>query len=536
MDAAYIITYEEDGVYLEIFPESPEREEFVSSDLMHHLSRKGIVNLGISAVQNLVAEGSGRAQIAVSQTEFIYGEDLSITVEPDETEVSARLLPPEPKGSVLDINTAQTKLKEAGIVNGIDDDALSEMLEKKDYGEPFVVAKATAPVDGDDGKLIFNFSTDERTGSPREIGGGRVDYRSLDLYVPVTEGQLLVTRTSATEGTAGLSVKGNPIKQRPGKETVLPRGKNVIINDAKTEMTAACAGMVDYIKNVITVSNVYTIKGDCDMSVGNIDFEGSVNVTGSVRSGHTIKATSGITVAGSVEAAKLIAGGNVEVKGGMQGSGKGHIEAGGSVTIMYIEQGSIQADGPVKVDVSIHSNVETGDSFTALGKRGAIIGGSVAAGGNIVTNYIGTLSNTKTNAEVGVMPRKRARLLVLEKETERLASDKLKLDQLDNYLAKSQGSMDNETWTKLHISGIENRRINNEDSEAVSAEIAALKYDMEHATESKIHVFETAFPGSRITIGSGQYKVNTEIGYATFKYSNGEVTYGPCEISKGDVK
>ena len=536
METAYLITYETDGVFLEIFPESADREEFVSSDLMHHLSRKNIVNLSISSVQNLVAEGSGRTRIAITQTEHVYGEDISIIISGDETEASARLLAPEPNGPALGIDIAKSKLKEAGVIHGIDDTELAAFLDAKDYGEPHVVAKATPPTDGDDGKLIFHFSTDERTGSPREIGGGRVDYRSLDLYVPVTEGELLVTRTSATEGIAGTSVKGNPIKQRPGKETVLPRGKNVTVNNERTEMTASSSGMVDFVNNCINVSNLYTIKGDCDMSIGNIDFDGSINITGSVRSGHTIKATGGITVGGGVEAAKIIAGGSVEVKGGMQGSGKGSIEAGGSVTIMYVEQGSIIADGPVKVDVSIHSTVETGSTFTALGKRGAIIGGQVASAGDVITNYIGTLSHTKTEVEVGVMPRKRARLAVLEKEMERLSADKRKLDQLEAYLSKTKGSMDNETWTKLFISGDENRRINNEEYELFSEEISSLKYDMEHATDNKIHVFETAFSGSRVSIGSSSFKINNEISYATFKYSDGEVIYSPCEINKGDVK
>jgi len=331
-------------------------------------------------------------------------------------------------------------------------------------------------------------------------------------------------------------VKGNAIKQRPGKETAMPRGKNVVISDDKTEMHASSSGMVEYIKNAVNVSNVYSVKGDCDMSVGNIDFEGSVHISGNVRSGHTIKATNGISVGGGIEAAKLIAGGNVEVKGGMQGSGKGSIESGGSVTIMYVEQGSIVADGSVKVDVCIHSKVETGGTFTAQGKRGAIIGGHVAAGGDVITNFLGSLSHTKTEVEVGIMPRKRARMQALEKEMVQIEADILKLNQLEAYLKKTQGTMDAETWNKLNVSGIENKRINEENYKTATEEIAELRHDMEHATDNKIHVFETAFSGSRVSIGSSFMKINNEISYATFKYINGEITYIPCEISKGDLK
>ena len=536
MPASYALYYEQEGLFLEIYKERGNGADLDRNDLMHHITRKRIVDPGISTIQGLVEKGSGRARIAISQAEHIYGEDINIVVTGDELEASVRLLPPEPNGPVLSIEDAKKKIFEFGVVQGVDEEALAALLSSKEYGEPIVIAKATPPVDGEDGKLIFHFSTDERTGSPREIGGGRVDYRSLDLYVPVTEGQLLVSKTDATEGEPGMSVKGNPIRQRPGKEISLPRGKNVEINDLRTEMTATCSGMVDFVNNAINVSNIYKINGDCDMSVGNIDFDGSIHISGSVRSGHTIKATDGITVGGGVEGAKLIAGGSVEVKGGMQGSMKGLIEAGGSVSIMYIEQGTIVADGPVKVDVSIHSRIESGGTIEALGKRGAIIGGSAAAAGDIIANFLGALSNTKTEVAVGVMPRKRARIQTLEIELERLATDKIKLDQLDAYLEKTKGSMDNETWTKLHLSGIENRRINNEDRQIHQDEIAALKTEIENATNSRVHVYETAFSGTRITIGSSAFKVLDEIGYASFRYDNGEVVYGPCEISKGDKR
>jgi len=203
---------------------------------------------------------------------------------------------------------------------------------------------------------------------------------------------------------------------------------------------------------------------------------------------------------------------------------------------MYIEQGTIEADGPVTVDVSIHSRIETGSTLYAKGKRGAIIGGQAMAAGDIVTNFIGAISNTKTDVEVGVMPRKRARIQELEKDLERLKNDKIKLDQLEAYLAKTKGSMDNETWTKLHVSGVENRKINTEDTSANMAETAVLKSEIEHATESRVHVFETAFSGSSIRIGSSVFKVTDEVSYATFKYDHGEVVYGICEKSKGDFK
>jgi len=529
----FTVIYEEDGVFLEVNAGSIANLD--KEGLMQHLKRKRIYDVDSNSVIEVMKSG-GRTKIAPSQKEQTYGEDLIVEIAGDESAACIRLLAPEYDGPYLEADHVMRRLSDAGVVHGIDNDALNLILGSRDYTRPHQVAKATPQIDGEDGKLIFHFSTDKRTGFPIVISGGRVDLRTLDLFVPVARDQLLVSRTGASEGKPGITVLGNPIPQRPGREATLPRGKNVGYDNDRINMYASCAGLVEYVNNSINVSDVYIISGDCDTSVGNIDFDGSVLITGSVRSGYTVKATDGINVGGSVESAKLIAGGNVEVKGGMHGSGRGMIEAGGSVSIMFVEQGAIIADGSVNVDVSMHSRIETGGSLHAVGRRGAIIGGQVAVAGDVVANYLGALSHTKTEVAVGAMPRKRIRLSVIEKELDRLAAEIVKLDQLDRYLEKTKNTLNNEMWTSLHNSSAANRQANIEETKSYIEESTELSYEMEHATSSKVHVFETAYSGSRIVIGSNAIKLNDEISYSTFKVNEGEVVYGPCEKSKADVK
>ena len=459
-------------------------------------------------------------------------EDINFIISDDALQVTAELLAPEYDGLPLSLEAARKKLGETGVSYGIDENALSNLIESKEYYQPYVIAKGTPPRDGEGGKLLFNFSTDERTGSPKEIGGGRVDYRSLDLYVSVEKGQLLVTRIPATEGYPGTSVYGKTIIQKPGKEVSLPRGKNVEVNENKTEMYSLCSGMVEFVNNSVNVSNVYNVKGDCDLSVGNIDFDGSVHIQGSVRSGSIIKATGGVIVEGSVEAATIIAGGNVEVKGGMQGADKGMIEAGGAVTILYIERGIIHAGGPVTLDVSMHSIIETGDTLTAKGRRGAIIGGHAGSSGSIIANYVGTLSNTRTEIAVGVMPRKRARHKAVEIEIDEIIREILNLDKLDVYLESAKSTMDPEKWELLSRSSSENRSMHAENLTILTEEKNLLEYEMANAHDGMVHVFDTVFSGSRVMIGSDAYVVTDEINYASFKFSDTNVVYGPCEISR----
>ena len=531
MNAHYGIYYESDGVYLELYNKRGAGYNFDSDGFTLHLNRKNIRELDMSAVQSLIKKAVGRVKIARAQDEYVYGESINVLISADERHASAILLAPEPEGPQLSVEDAKKTLAEAGVTHGVDEQALATLLESKAYGGARVVAFATSPEDGEDGKLVFNFSIDERTGCPKELGCGRVDYRSLDLYVPVEVGQLLVSRSPATDGTPGKTVTGNEIKQRPGKEVMFPRGKNVEINDDKTKMYALCSGMVEFVNNSVDVSSVYDVNGDCDLSVGNIDFDGSVHVHGSVRSGYTIRATGGVIIDGGIEAATVIAGGNVEVKGGMQGANRGLIEAGGAVSILYVERGTIRADGPVMLDVSIHSTIEAGESLTAKGQRGAIIGGRVGSTGSIIANYVGALSHTRTEIAVGVTPRKRARLQFVETELERLSIEKANLDRLDTYLDGTIDTMAPEKWELLHRSSAENRRLNTECYNAFLDEKNTLVYELEHATDGMVHVFNTVFSGARVLIGSNAYVVNDEISYVSFKHNDSNVVFGPCELS-----
>ena len=533
ISADFGLYYEADGVYLELYAERGLGEALDRVAMAHHLVRKNINRYDEGAVQILVPNGSGRAKIAPAQDEFFFGEELVIEVPQFEMEAKAKLLAPEAGGAALGFEEAKDKVLKAGIVHGFDEQALRRLIDEKKYGESFVIASATMPEDGENGKLVFHFQTDKKTAKPKELEGGKVDYRSLDLYVPVEEGQLLVERIPATEGTAGITVRGKNIKQRPGKDVQLPKYKNAIINNEKTEMRAKSAGMVEYVYGSVNVSNVYKIDGDVDMGVGNIDFDGSVHIGGNVIAGHVIKATGGVVVGGVVEASEIIAGGNVEIKRGMQGMDKGRIEAGGSISLLYIERGKAVAGGSITVDASIHSTIEAGDSLYAKGKRGSIIGGRAVAAEEIVANSIGSVSHVRTEVEVGVMPQKRTRLTDLEADMEKLKAEMTKLDQLDAYLGRAKEKLDADTFDKLYRSGAENRRIYTEQIAECNEDINKLKDELDRATEGKVHVFDTVYAGARIIIASDMYKVADDTQYATFKFKDGQVTYLHCEMRKG---
>ncbi|MCL1835259.1 MAG: FapA family protein [Oscillospiraceae bacterium] len=533
MDAGYGLFYEQDGVYLEFYKERGDGALLDVSGPVTYLSKKNISGLEDMAMRSVASKRAGRAKIAPAQAERFIGEDISVNFSADEMDAFAKLVEPEPGGADITLEAAKQKAEASGVVFGLDEKALDELIKAKDYGKERVIAAGALPVDGENGSLTYHFRTDERTARPMEMESGKVDYKQLDLFEPVGEGQILVTRALATEGTPGTTVKGKALKQKPGKDVVFPKGKNVDINEEKTEMRAKSSGLVELIGSSVNVSNIYKIDGDVGPAVGNIDFDGSVQVSGNVLAGHVIKASGGVSIGGVVEASEIVAGGSVEVKRGMQGMDKGNITAGGAISILYIERGKAVAGGSITVDASIHSTLEAGKSLYAKGKRGSIIGGRAAAGGDIEANSIGSVSHAQTEVEVGAMPNKRARMTFLENDKERIDGEMVKLDQLDAYLEKAKDKLDVATYDKLYRSGVENRRANTELLDEYLAEMALLKRELDEATNGKVHVFETTYPGTRITIATESYKVNDEIEFSTFKFREGQITYTACEAKKG---
>jgi uncharacterized protein (DUF342 family) len=79
---------------------------------------------------------------------------------------------------------------------------------------------------------------------------------------------------------------------------------------------------------------------------------------------------------------------------------------------------------------------------------------------------------------------------------------------------------------------VENRRIDEQFIEEHSDELSDLKYELDCATDGRIHVLDTVFDGVKLIIGNGVFKVNEEIKYASFRYKDAEVIYGSCEVGR----
>lgn len=457
-------------------------------------------------------------------------EDVAIAVTPDEMTARLTLLPPEGEGALLTMATLRARIAAQKITYGIDETVLERVLSEREYNQVIEFAHGTPPIDGQNGAITLHFGT-EHGGMPTyDQESDRVDFKQLDLFENVTEGQLLATRTPATQGEKGYTVKGRALTPRGGREARMPSGTKVRYNDDRTEMYAACSGRVDLHGESVHVSNVYEVRGDVDLSIGNISFDGDVVVHGNVISDLEIRATGNVTIYGAVQRSAIYAGGDVLIANGLQGMDGGLVETEGKLTAKYIERGIVRAQTGVLVDQITHSTVECRGEVLVKGKHGTVVGGIIRARDQVVASVIGSINHTRTRIEVGVDPASVARMSQLATQIAALDKQIEECEKICHYLQQRTGGDSNPAKLRTVIQG-KMQRI--QQQQTYRKEYDELKQETDRETLGRIHVLETAYPEVSISIVTHAYKIqNGNICAATFRLSDKEVVFGPCEYTE----
>ena len=529
IDADMNMFFEPDGVYLETYPFFGGGIPLKVDEAVEYIERKAINAVDIESARRLIQSNSGgRMKIAPEQEETVLSEDILAWYSKDEMEGYMRFLPPDAGGEKLTVMKISEKLRQAGIIYGVSPMSLGEANREKKYGKQYTVAKGTMPEDGVNGELIYHFEKNREAGRPKEDERGRVNYRDLNLFENVKKGQLLITRTLATQGKSGSTVTGTELLPKAGREVNMPRTKNVLINADMTTARAEFGGMIEVVNGIVNVSNKYIVKGNCDLSTGNIEFDGTIVISGAVISGMLVRASGDITVGGVVNEAELISGGNIDLKLGIQGNDKAKVTATGNVTAAFIERAEVRAKGDIISDVIMHSNIETAGRVFARGKRGNIVGGRVLAGEMVEAKTIGAPSHVQTDIQVGLLPEKKARVKFLREELKTLEKDESKIAQIELYLSRAE-NISQERKNEL-TEQVKHTRAQTEKSQSeYSKELAGLLEEAAHLTNGEIHCGVIVYPGTRISIGTSVYRVESETRAATFKNNGGEIVFGPCE-------
>ncbi|WP_182102506.1 DUF342 domain-containing protein [Niallia taxi] len=294
-------------------------------------------------------------------------------------------------------------IEKQGILFGIDMLSLNSFVDNpyQFNHKEIVIAKGKKPINGLDSYVELVIKKEDGV-HPKQKDKERVDYRSITEIMNVVTGQIIAAKTSGTKGEDGKTVFNELVKAKPGRDTVVKVGQNVIFNPENDTVIAKISGQVSVTANgAINVLPVYEIKGDLDMSVGNIDFVGNVIIHGDVRSGYSVKAEGDIIVYGGVGGSHLRAGGSIYVKKGINGHDVGIIRAGNEVKALFITNANVKAGRSVAVEQSVmHSEIGAGEVLECHAGKGFIVGGTIRVGRKLICNILGNNSYTVTHIVV----------------------------------------------------------------------------------------------------------------------------------------
>lgn len=357
----------------------------------------------------------GRVEVLKDEKGIYYIQGIlyrhggcSVGIADDEMNAYISVTPPLGGAKPLGFDDALSAMQQKGVVSGIREDAVRKAVEtvvrQRVAVENVLVAKGERPVHGKNGKIEFKVV--RASGSRLTyMDDGRVDYKEQDLVTNVKKDQLLVVVKRAKQGVKdGHTVTGRMVKAEQGKDAVLDTGNNIRVEDLGDELHyfSEIDGQLLSRGNEVSVEPVIQVEGDVGPETGNINFNGVVDVKGSVNDTYTVYAGKDITIDGNVGSAVLRSQGNIVVKNGVIGKHRGLVWAKGDVDVKFAENANILAGGNITIRrAALNCKLTAGGRIIATQEKGQIIGGELRAKGGVDVKVMGNELEHAMEVHVG---------------------------------------------------------------------------------------------------------------------------------------
>lgn len=519
----YSITVNDSGVFITIHTLEEGAATVNEREIFEQLTKRGVAeynrHLIIAAIKAAENQPVKVAEKPVPEPQ--PEPEVQVVLSRDKMEASLEIVMP-PRCSPLTMESVLEKIKASGIVFGIDDKAIQQAYDSP--GTRVICACGQQPVHGTNAQIKHHFTLAGKI-RPQEKEDGSVDFKNLNLFTTVQQGDLLAEKIPATPGIPGVDVLGGNVVAKPGKDLLLPLGKNVSAAETN-QIVADIAGQVLVINNKIHVMPVIEIKEDVDVSTGNIEFIGNVTVRGSVQPGFSVKAEGNVEIFGTISGG-IVEGKNVVIKMGIQGMHRGYVKAKENVVAKFIENATVHAGVDIVVsDVVLHSRITAGKKVLVEGRRGLITGGTVMAGEEIRAKIVGTQMSTSTELEVGVNPALREEYQHIRREMKKVEINLEQAQKALNILrSMDQHTMSPEkremllklTKAQFHLVG---------QAETMRTRMAAIEEEFEEMRTGRIKVADIMYPGVKVVVGTLVKPIRDVLKFVSLYAEDGEIKIG----------
>lgn len=351
-------------------------------------------------------------------------KDFSLLVSADKME--AFILVAE-KGTRIRKDRLLQSLEEKGVKTGIDYVTLERLENQGTDSNMVILATGRRPQPGADGWYEFFFDINIKK-EPKLLEDGSVDYQNIKWFELVRKGDVVAKYHEPEPGNPGINILGDEVPAKKGRELRQLTCKGVTLEpDGKTYI-ASMDGKIEYRGGGLEVTNIL-IQDNVTQATGNVEFNGSIYVRGEVGDGAVIRAEKDILVDGFVEGAVLEAGGDIILRKGNNGDGRGRLKANGSIMGRFFERTNVKAGKHINANYCLNSVLWADGRIEIAGKNGSLAGGSAYAAQGINAFNIGNAAGIRTGISVGGENPFLAEINLLE--------EKLRSAQRELYLLKN---------------------------------------------------------------------------------------------------
>lgn len=414
MNGYFQIQSNEKGVSLLLSPPIGNGEKIRVNELKEYLNRIGVPYDAMAINSALYSLGEEEIVLFLTPMRIPpVNETCNIQVSLDKMTAILRMYPPSAGGLPISRAHIMEMLNCAKVRAGIDEEAIREALENRQYCTDIVVAKGKMQTPGRDAAIVYHFDTNNNM-RPELKEDGSVDFFKLNTLHQCTQGQVLAEIIPEEKGEDGINVYGTVTPARAVKKITFAHGRNLEISEDGLKLISMVDGHVSLVDGTVFVSDVYSVE-DVSTATGNIEYHGDVEVKGNVCENFSIRTDGDVFVKGVVEGALIEAGGNITIARGMHGQNKGILRAGGNIIAKFISAAEVEAEGFVEAEQILNAKVTAGTCVNAEIGKGLITGGKIIAKSAVNVKNAGSPMGAATIIEVGSDPDAKKRLTEFQK-------------------------------------------------------------------------------------------------------------------------
>jgi len=408
-----------------------------------------------------------------------------------------------------------TEIRNAGVIFGVDRQALREIVYAHRPVRNAVIAIGQNPFDENGSNLIWyvNFARPLR---PKITRFGKADFKQLNQPVFVQKNQEIVSRVPAS-AVVGKTVTGEDVTDIDQWFRHLV-GNNITISGDGLTLSAAIEGCLFWKAGKLNVDVIYHIGGDVDYSTGNVKFDGAILIDGDVRSGFRVDATGSIYINGSVEAAEVYSEkGDIVIASGILGKGRAKIITSGNLICRFLQDAHVGAKKDVIIEhYAINCSISAGEKVLLVQNEGLIRGGRAYAEGGMKAVEVGSKQSIPT--DIGISGEDNIYLNADKWQLEKQAEEyKVKLSIVEKKISFLN-------LLKIHLKSLSpEKQVEMEKLREEKAVLAGLLAEKEKEAqtflEQKMSLDETRYieisdkmhRGVTVTIGDQQYFTNKTV-------------------------